>query len=226
MAKLYSALVALPSRSFGVISGAIGIPAAFWPTWFENKVGVQVTADAIQTIGICLMAASIAYFALLWWLKPGSGEDASTTINTSGGIGIGHVSGGDFSQHTHNAPRKFSGVFEVTTLPSHMGGNRTVDLDGVATLNLFPPWSLDTATMMLDSVPMKQPDVNLQGAQFTDIRFTTGPQKKFTFNTGDDKRHTMEAGGKVFIVTLRETEQLAVEGVANPLKFVFAVKEA
>ena len=227
MGKLYSALVAAPSKILGAISTTTGFAAAFWPDWFANKIGTQVTADSAQQLGIMLLAIGSAYFFLLWWLKPGDVSDTGSTFNNPSGVNIGTVTGGDFSQHTHNAPTKFSRVFEVTTIPSFMGGNDTINLDGVATLRLFPPYSIRGATLALDATIMKQPDeVFPDGSGFRDVRITLGKLKTFTFDTEENKRHTMDVEGKVFIVTLRGTEALKVEDVAKPLKFVFSVKEA
>jgi hypothetical protein len=151
-------------------------------------------------------------------------HSSNTTHGTGSHIFAGPVHNPTF--HAHAAHAKFSAICELTTLPSYMGGQSVIDLDSVATLRLSPPYSIDSATLALDPVPMRQPDAILPGAEFRDIQVTAGRSKRFSFDTGQNKRHTMEAGGKVFIVTLRETEALSVEGVANPLKFVFAVKEA
>jgi hypothetical protein len=139
---------------------------------------------------------------------------------------IGNVTGGNISQHTHLAPEKFKGVFELTNLPQFLGGVWTIDLDGVATLRLCAPYSMSHATLAVDMVPMRAPDSISESVQIRDAFVTTGKRQELYFDNEHNKRHTLEAGGKVFIVSLRETEQLQVEGVANPLKFVFAVKEA
>lgn len=80
MGKLYEALCALPSKAIGLSTGLVGVPAALWPTWFEKRVGAAVTAEEIQFAGIGLMAVSIVYFALLWWLKPTGGNDGAAGV--------------------------------------------------------------------------------------------------------------------------------------------------
>lgn len=226
MGKLYSALVAAPSKVLGGVSTVVGLGAAIKPQWVEAKIGSQVNADTIQNLGVALLAVSALYFCLLWLLKPGGSGDASTVFNNPSGVNIGTVKGGDFSQHSHAAPPKFRKEFTLTTIPPFMGGETTIDLDGVATLRLFPPYSIGTATLKLDAVPMKQPDAFFPDTEFRGIQITTGEMRSFFFDTQNNKRHTLEAGGKVFIVTLRETEALVVEGLQNPLKFVFSVAEA
>lgn len=175
-----------------------------------------------------VVAGSIIVLAWSFWPSkaPDEEDDESRVIaRGSNAVAVGKLEG-NLTYHAHAAHPKFSGVFDIIAIPRHLGGVSTIDLDGVATLRLFPPYSIDTATLALDAVPMRQPDAIMPGAEFRNIQITTGNPRMFSFDTGPNRRHTMEAGGKVFIVTLRETEALNIQGVANPLKFVFAVKEA
>lgn len=57
---------------------------ALWPEWFASRVGARVTATAVQEIGIGLLAASVVYFALLWWLKPGGASPTANGQRTHG----------------------------------------------------------------------------------------------------------------------------------------------
>ena len=224
MSKLYKALVALPSRLFGITSGAVGIPAAFWPTWFERTVGAQVNADTIQTVGICLMALSIAYFALLWWLKPSGSESSGSTINTYGGVGIAHVSGGDFSQHTHNVPEKFRTEQEVMTY-SAFEEDRRLNLGGLATLRTGLTYSENHVDMLLDVVPRvleTNPDPGITIARAT-IHF--GDHRSYVFNNADKKRHSITVEGVTFVVTLIEIDPSPVPQKARPFRYRFSVAE-
>lgn len=146
--------------------------------------------------------------------------------NTTYGAGS-HVFAGPVHSPVFNPPaRKFSGIFEVTTLPKPLGGVNLVDLAGVATLRLHVPYSAQKITMALDIVPTRHPDQLGPDFQSTDIYSYSLPVRTFEFDTQSKKRHTFEVEGKIFTITLREIELLAVESVANPLKFVFSVVEA
>ncbi|MDA9918307.1 hypothetical protein N9D37_00265 [Erythrobacter sp.] len=103
MSKFYDTLVALPLKSFSGIAGVIGIGAALWPTWFEEKIGAQVTADTLETLGLCLMAVSVIYFALLWWLKPAA-EVSPRSAQSSSGSGSPNIQSGGGDVNFYNAP--------------------------------------------------------------------------------------------------------------------------
>ena len=152
MADLYKALVALPSKSFGLLSGAVGITAAFWPSWFEDRVGARMSVETIQTIGFCLMAASIAYFALLWRLKPsvgGTPDGLSVSLVSSGSRSP--IVTGDNNHVGHNyinAPHKFTTTTVISTGPDHDLLAQFIDLGGLARLRLFMPYSETMVTMI------------------------------------------------------------------------------
>lgn len=226
MGRLYSTLVAAPSKILGGVSTLVGLAAAIRPQWVETEIGSHVNAATIQNLGIALLAASALYFCLLWLLKPSKGDGHNAPNVAASGhqaVAIGSVHGGF---HQHQAPPKFSKIIEFKMLPEFLGGISKADLDGVATLRIKGPYSEQTATLALDLIPVKHPDQIQPDVEIRDIYIHTGPTKEYFFDTQHSKRQALDVGGKVFIVTLREIEILEVPGVAKPLRFEFMVKEA
>lgn len=100
---VYQALLKAPFRIASGLSTAAGIVGTFWPQEVKAVIGEGIP---VQPIGIALLAASVIYFALLWLLKPGEGnEGGGTTITTSGpnSPGFGSV-GGNVTITHHHAP--------------------------------------------------------------------------------------------------------------------------
>ena len=67
---IYEALSGLPSK---IVSGAVGlgsIAATAWPDKFRLWVAGIMTADQIQHYGAVGIALFVAYWALMFWLKP------------------------------------------------------------------------------------------------------------------------------------------------------------
>lgn len=175
--------------------------------------------------GLVAIGAILLLITFIWSMLNKRSDGLNNQTHGPGAhIFSGPVSNPTF--YTNTVPSKFAAECEMTTAPTSLGGRSVIDLDGIATLRLMPPYSRTSVTVALDMVPIKHPNRIEPDAQITDVHLYIGQSKRFFFDTDHNKRHTMEAGGKIFIVTLREIELLQIEGVANPLRFRFAVKEA
>jgi hypothetical protein len=64
------------------------------------------------------------------------------------------------------------------------------------------------------------PQIKIQGAQ---VHVLDGPQ--FVFDRGTNKRHEITVEDRTFIVTLQDIIPRQINGVANPLEYVFGISE-
>jgi hypothetical protein len=98
---VYKAMLGLPLRVLSGASSVVGITSAFWPERVKAFAGVSMTEDQIRYVGIVLCAVAIAYFALLWLLKPGEKDQGDHPAQTSTGPQSPNLGG------TFNGPVEF-----------------------------------------------------------------------------------------------------------------------
>jgi hypothetical protein len=222
--SIYRALTRAPALLFSGSITFAGLLAALYPNEIREILGIAMIRQGIQNVGFAGLTLAVIYFALLWVLKPTAAEGDGGKVIAHGNqpvaVGVMH---GDF--HQHQAAEKYSKVIEFKMMPAHLGGIQVVDLDGIATLRLTGPYSEQTATLSVDLVPTTYPDNIQPNFQVTDFHVHVGNSQTLFFDTSENKRRTVEAGGKVFIIALREIEVLNVPGVAKPLRFEFSVRE-
>jgi hypothetical protein len=120
----------------------------------------------------------------------------------------------------------FSETQSIKVAPPFLGGNMTLRLDNVATLGLHVPYSMQSAPLILDVVPMDlavehSPNVSVDGAQGY---FHSG-SANYVFDVQKNKRHDITVAGRTFIVTLQQVKKMDLPGVANPIEYVFGISE-
>lgn len=120
----------------------------------------------------------------------------------------------------------FSQTQSIKVLPSSLGGNSTLNLDNIATLILHVPYSMDSVTLLLDVVPVVFPDrysnlITIEDAQY----YNQSNGKQYVFDTGKNKRHEIDIGGRIFIVTLLKIIKLNVAKVSNAIEYQFGISE-
>lgn len=118
---------------------------------------------------------------------------------------------------------RFTSTQTVSTFPSETGENRTLNLDNVATLRLGVPYSANDVTMVLDPVVVRLDGEHDPGIQVEALGYRAG--RRLLFDQGENKRQFIDAGGRVFVVTLTEIDPRPVAGEARPFKFTFSISE-
>jgi hypothetical protein len=120
--------------------------------WYRDKKWLVGTILAL--VGIFVSVGT-------WLFAKSSNQNSIGTISGNSGA----VAQGNYNV-INAAPRhSFSSVQTINTLPPKLGGKSVLNLDNVGTLRLFVPDSIDQATLVLDTIPMKFPDQGI----FTDI---------------------------------------------------------
>jgi hypothetical protein len=120
----------------------------------------------------------------------------------------------------------FSQTQSIRVLPPSLGGIDYLNLDNVARLKLYVPYSANSVTLLLDIVPTSpivrtSPNVVVEGAQI----YNQSLGVQYVFDTGDNKRHEIAVGGRTFVVTLLQINRLGIPNVGNPLEYVFGISE-
>jgi hypothetical protein len=193
-----------------MLAVGLGLPKVIegLPLWFNYGL-----------VGVGVVLLLVTY---VWHLLNGREAEGGQHTHGPGS----HIFSGDVHNPVfHAGVPKFSAEQTIFTVPDFMGGNRRLDLGGIATLTLFPPWDEQSLTMKLDTVPMTHGGLKGEGFELSGIAVTVGEHQTFVFNVGQNRRHTISAGGKVFTVTLREIDQTPVEGVAKALRYKFSIAE-
>mgnify|MGYP001591711657 CR=1 FL=1 len=120
----------------------------------------------------------------------------------------------------------FSQTQSIKTLPSSLGGIDYLNLDNVATLKLYVPSSLNKVTLLLDVVPISLPDQHNKAFIVEDAQYyNQSLGKQYIFDAGENKRHEIEVGGRVFIITLLKIIKLNITDVPGALEYQFGISE-
>lgn len=203
----------------------------------DANVVAKVLADPPSYLPWLIAAGFVLLFTWSFWPSDEEPEREGNATKTNGDkspIQQTGDNGTNVARDQHNqliegdyisAPPKFSSKQEVNTLPPAMGGNQFLDLGGVSSLRISPPYSDIMVTMGLDEVPLKMHVPSTPGVQVFDSTFTILGGKTFVFDTGDNKRHTIEVAGAIFTVTLIEIDPRPVPKVAKAIRYTFSVKE-
>jgi hypothetical protein len=120
----------------------------------------------------------------------------------------------------------FSQTQSIKVLPPSLGGVDYLNLDNIARLKLYVPYSREYVTLLLDIIPTDMPSrsgsgIAVEGAQIYDQSLGV----TYVFDKGAQKRHEITVAGRKFVVTLLQINQLDVPNVANPLEYVFGISE-
>jgi hypothetical protein len=111
-------------------------------------------------------------------------------------------------------------------LPPSLGGVDYLNLDNIARLRLYVPYSKEYVTLLLDIIPTDLPSrsgsgISVEGAQI----YNQSLGVPYVFDKGTQKRHEITVAGRTFVVTLLQIKQLDVPNVAKPLEYVFGISE-
>jgi hypothetical protein len=106
-----------------------------------------------------------------------------------------------------------------------MGGNMTLSLANIATLQLGPSASLDHCDLLLGP-SIHYPNKETNEMSVRDMRVVPF-EKYYAFNLKDKQRQEVVVTGRTFIVTLLEIDKLnAVPGLSwTPIQYKFGISE-
>jgi hypothetical protein len=76
----------------------------------------------------------------------------------------------------------------------------------------------DSITLVLDDVAIPV----IKGSNL--FKFSTSNNPAYVFD-GKQIRHEIQVGGRTFIVTLKDINNLKIPEVANPVEYVFGISE-
>jgi hypothetical protein len=198
--------------------------------WYRDKkfiignISVPVGAaifTSLVTVGVAIVGW--LYFA---HADPNSQTIVSTTGITTQGQTGNNIINNVIQQHS------FSETQRIIMAPSFLGGNMLLNLDNIATLTAWPPPTRDRVTLMLDFIATpvvmkglsesKDGCDNFHGSNLFKLVTSRGPTYSF------DAKHVRQeipVEGRTFTVTLKEINNIEIQGVADPFELVFGISE-
>jgi|ERR1700761_1523606 len=118
----------------------------------------------------------------------------------------------------------FSATESIKLWPPFLGGTDTLNLDNVAILRVVVPLN-DQITLILNSTAIRMRDINKDGFQAQGIQLMARDGPEFLFDRTKSRRHEISVEGRTFVVILQDIFPRTIEGVANPIEYVFGISE-
>jgi hypothetical protein len=174
-----------------------------------------VTGIATQTWWVRALVGAGVGSLLLVAIPPiftgGKHSNERPADNSSASVGRDGlaVSGNNNTIYLNRSPQpRFSQTQTIGRLPER-GKPDTINLDNLGTLKLFVPSNDHSVTLLLDVIPLDLPDKYTKEMTVTGLKFYNHMSgKQYTFDTGEFKRHEIEAGGRTFVVSLLRIAQV------------------
>lgn len=120
----------------------------------------------------------------------------------------------------------FSDTQSIKILPSSLGGNDSLNLDNVATLQVHVPYTENSITLLLDVVTTELPSISTESMTVEGV--TTYNHRlgaTYFFDTAEHKRHNISVGNRTFVVTLLGVKMLDVPNVPVAREYEFGISE-
>lgn len=201
-----------------------------------NSISEKIDGMTPEQIGwFGALVAAISIYALIWarpWIskrdEPSSGGRTASAQGRHARAAVIDKVEGDFHQgdnHYHEAAAKFSEEQTVFNIPESWGGGPgTLRLSNVARLKLYAAESGPSiACMLLDATPQSQGDLPEFVARVVIYNHEEAP--KFVFDMNRTKRHIIDVGGTIFVVTLSHISVGFVTGMQGSASYTFLVVE-
>ena len=109
-------MLSLPAKSLSGIATVVGVSGVVWPDKVQAKVHLAMTPDHIRLVGSALLIAAVAYFILLWWLKPDTVPAGGQTTHGPGSPAIGAIHGNPVFQGGPPSPLPLNSAAATQTV--------------------------------------------------------------------------------------------------------------
>ncbi len=170
-------------------------------------------------------------------------KKAHTQRQKFGDRSLGIQSGRDTNVKVVQEIKKFSGDQSIKLWPSHLGGNDSLDLNGLGKLiflnnegggillgldvsqhkilNPNFPKSIDMQDGLIAHFPKND------GFKISDISISSNPddRQKYIFDLFKNKKQIIDIMGRRFVVTLNESIEHAISGISSAMEYKFGISE-
>ena len=109
-----------------------------------------------------------------------------------------------------------------TLLP---GQGDTLNLDNTASLEIFPPYSLEDVTLVLDPNPTYYPGYQNKDINVLSLAITHGQHTQYKLDKNKNKSISVQVANRKFLVTLISTRLVGTSTFAVPIEYTFGISE-
>ena len=120
---------------------------------------------------------------------------------------------------------RFSQTQTISNAGSLSGQSEELNLDNIATLQIFPPYSTESVTLMLDPNPTYYPGYSTKQIDVLQMKIMRGDHTRYTFDKGNNKRQYIQVGTRKFLVTLMSTRLPDKPILAVQIEYTFGISE-
>ena len=119
----------------------------------------------------------------------------------------------------------FSQTQTISNAGKMSGQSDELNLDNIATLKIFAPYSTENVTLVLDADPTYYPGYSNSQVDVLQTMIIHGDHKKYIFDKGANKRQVVQVGTRKFLVTLMDTGIPSKRILAVQIEYTFGISE-